>query len=280
MSSFSSPPSWCRARVAFGVDWLAAGASTGPPSATGEWWRVITALTLHGDAGHLVANLFFGAFFGAFAGQFLGSGVAWATILLAAGAGNALDLCPAAATAPRHRRLDGGLRGAGADRGADVARRVPQCVELGAALRAPDRRRRCCWPTSAPATRRPTRWPTSPASSRACSPAPPTTCAGRAGCESPVVQLGCRPRHAGAAGHLLVAGGERLARRLGLIRPSSLSCRAHPGGTDMQTQNPAARGVPSRGRGPASPGTPSSSSSSPSSSPSSTGSSSRCWSSR
>ena len=79
-------------RVAFGVDWLGAGSLQGAAFRGGEWWRVFTALTLHGDAGHLAANLFFGAFFGAFAGQFLGSGVAWATILLAAGAGNALDL--------------------------------------------------------------------------------------------------------------------------------------------------------------------------------------------
>lgn len=79
-------------RVAFGVDWLGAGSLDGSAVRDGEWWRVITALTLHGDAGHLVANLFFGAFFGAFAGQYLGSGVAWATILLAAGAGNGLDL--------------------------------------------------------------------------------------------------------------------------------------------------------------------------------------------
>ena len=81
-----------QARVAFGVDWLEAGALDGAAVRAGDWWRVVTALTLHADSGHLVANLFFGAFFGAFAGQYLGSGVAWATILLAAGAGNALDL--------------------------------------------------------------------------------------------------------------------------------------------------------------------------------------------
>jgi rhomboid protease GluP len=79
-------------RMAYGVDWLEAGALDGIAVRAGDWWRVVTALTLHADGGHLVANLFFGAFFGAFAGQFLGSGVAWATILLAAGAGNTLDL--------------------------------------------------------------------------------------------------------------------------------------------------------------------------------------------
>ena len=89
-------------RVAFGVDWLQAGALDGVAVRDGEWWRVVTALTLHGDIGHLVANLFFGAVFGGFAGRYLGSGVAWATILLAAGAGNALDL---ALLPPTHRAI-------------------------------------------------------------------------------------------------------------------------------------------------------------------------------
>jgi len=78
--------------VAYGVDWLSAGVLDGIAVRDGEWWRVFTALTLHGDIGHLIANLFFGAVFGGCVGRYLGSGVAWAIILLAAGAGNALDL--------------------------------------------------------------------------------------------------------------------------------------------------------------------------------------------
>lgn len=91
-----------QARVAYGVDWLGAGALDGAAVRAGAWWQVFTALTLHADAGHLAANLFFGALFGAVAGQYLGSGVAWATVLLAAGAGNALDvlLLP-----PSHRAI-------------------------------------------------------------------------------------------------------------------------------------------------------------------------------
>jgi membrane associated rhomboid family serine protease len=81
-----------QARVAYGVDWLETGALDGAAVRAGDWWQVFTALMLHADAGHLVANLFFGGLFGAVAGQYLGSGVAWATILLAAGAGNALDV--------------------------------------------------------------------------------------------------------------------------------------------------------------------------------------------
>lgn len=91
-----------QARVAFGVDWLEAGALDGEAVRVGAWWRVFTALTLHGDAGHLIANLFFGAVFGGCAGRYLGSGVAWGMILLAAGAGNALDL---ALLPPAHRAI-------------------------------------------------------------------------------------------------------------------------------------------------------------------------------
>ncbi len=91
-----------QARVAYGVDWQGMGALDGAAVRAGDWWQVFTALTLHTDAGHLAANLFFGALFGAVAGQYLGSGVAWATIVLAAGAGNALDvfLLP-----PSHRAI-------------------------------------------------------------------------------------------------------------------------------------------------------------------------------
>ena len=88
--------------VAYGIDWLDAGGLDGAAVRGGEWWRVVTALTLHADAGHLVANLFFGALFGALAGQYLGSGVAWATILIAAGLGNALDLL---LLPPAHRAI-------------------------------------------------------------------------------------------------------------------------------------------------------------------------------
>jgi membrane associated rhomboid family serine protease len=58
----------------------------------GEWWRVFTALTLHADLGHLLANLAFGILFAWPASQFLGVGVAWLAIVLGAGAAYALDM--------------------------------------------------------------------------------------------------------------------------------------------------------------------------------------------
>ncbi|NKB99839.1 MAG: rhomboid family intramembrane serine protease [Pseudomonadales bacterium] len=48
---------------------------------SGEIWRVITALTLHGDLGHIFSNSLFGALFGLFVGRHLGSGLGWLLVL-------------------------------------------------------------------------------------------------------------------------------------------------------------------------------------------------------
>jgi len=74
--------------AAFGVDWWDAGALVTGSVRDGEWWRTVTALTLHADLAHLLGNLGFGSVFGLFAGQLLGPGVAWLTVLLAAAAAN------------------------------------------------------------------------------------------------------------------------------------------------------------------------------------------------
>ncbi len=75
----------------FGIDWLDAGALTTAVTHKGEWWRSVTALTLHADLGHLLGNLAFGAPFGYFAAQLLGVGRAWLSILIAAVLGNLVD---------------------------------------------------------------------------------------------------------------------------------------------------------------------------------------------
>ncbi len=77
--------------LAFHADWLDAGALVAGPTRGGEFWRAVTALTLHLDVGHLLANLGFGTVFGLLAGQLLGAGVAWATVLAAASAANLLN---------------------------------------------------------------------------------------------------------------------------------------------------------------------------------------------
>lgn len=56
----------------------------------GEWWRVVTALTLHGDVPHVVANLWAGLIFGALLIPAFGQGLAWLLILVSGVLGNAL----------------------------------------------------------------------------------------------------------------------------------------------------------------------------------------------
>jgi rhomboid protease GluP len=47
---------------AAGSAWFAAGASDAERVLHGEWWRTITALTLHADSAHVVSNVGVGAF--------------------------------------------------------------------------------------------------------------------------------------------------------------------------------------------------------------------------
>jgi rhomboid protease GluP len=74
-----------------GFHWVNRGVLDAGFAARGEWWRPITALTLHADLGHLLANLAFGALFAWPAGRIFGPGVAWLLILLGAGAAYSLD---------------------------------------------------------------------------------------------------------------------------------------------------------------------------------------------
>jgi rhomboid protease GluP len=77
---------YCTGIGLFGVDWLSAGALDA--GAGREWWRALTALTLHLDQEHLLGNLLFGVLAGIAAGRLLGPGVAWASILGAAAIAN------------------------------------------------------------------------------------------------------------------------------------------------------------------------------------------------
>jgi membrane associated rhomboid family serine protease len=89
-------------RAAFGLDWRAAGRIDGLLLRDGEWWRTITALTLHADLEHLVGNLVFGLFFGWFAGRLMGSGIAWLAVVVAGALGN---LTNTLLLAPDHRAI-------------------------------------------------------------------------------------------------------------------------------------------------------------------------------
>jgi len=86
-----SAVAWLAGLSYFGQDWLGAGRIDGALIRAGEWWRTVTALTLHAGLRHLIGNIVFGAFFGLFAGRLLGPGIAWLAIVLAGASGNALN---------------------------------------------------------------------------------------------------------------------------------------------------------------------------------------------
>jgi membrane associated rhomboid family serine protease len=75
----------------WGLDWLSAGEADAGLILSGEWWRVVTALSLHADFGHLASNMVAGAVLGILASQILGAGLTWLTILMASGLGNFLN---------------------------------------------------------------------------------------------------------------------------------------------------------------------------------------------
>jgi membrane associated rhomboid family serine protease len=81
---------YCAGIGAFGADWLSIGNLDA--AAPREWWRAVTALTLHLDQEHLLGNVLFGVLAGIGAGRLLGPGVAWASILGAAAVANYLEI--------------------------------------------------------------------------------------------------------------------------------------------------------------------------------------------
>lgn len=82
---------YCAGIGLFDVDWLEAGALRSGLSPA-EWWRPVTALTLHVDQEHLLGNLLFGAGIGVLAGRMFGPGAAWLGILLSGAVANAIDM--------------------------------------------------------------------------------------------------------------------------------------------------------------------------------------------
>jgi membrane associated rhomboid family serine protease len=76
---------------AFGLPWRAAGRSSAELVSAGEWWRAITALTLHADLQHVLGNIVFGVVFGVILAQSIGVGLAWSATLLAGALGNLVN---------------------------------------------------------------------------------------------------------------------------------------------------------------------------------------------
>jgi len=83
---------WMAGHASFGLDWLGAGRVDGALVREGEWWRLITALTLHGGIKHILGNLIFGLFFGLIAGGLVGPGFAWLAIVVAGALGNGVNV--------------------------------------------------------------------------------------------------------------------------------------------------------------------------------------------
>jgi rhomboid protease GluP len=77
--------------AAWGIAWRDAGVLDAARVGDGEWWRAVTALTLHADLGHLVGNSLFGAVFGLFVGRHLGSGLGWLMVLTGGVLGNLVN---------------------------------------------------------------------------------------------------------------------------------------------------------------------------------------------
>jgi membrane associated rhomboid family serine protease len=82
---------WLAGESAFNRDWLAAGRVDGELIRQGEWWRTLTALTLHSGFRHLAGNIGFGALFGLLAGRLFGSGLTWLCVVVASGLANTMN---------------------------------------------------------------------------------------------------------------------------------------------------------------------------------------------
>ena len=78
-------------RSLVGFDWWTAGYAQAGLIVSGEWWRTLTALTLHADLAHLASNIVAGGVFGIALAQFLGPGLAWFAILISGAVGNELN---------------------------------------------------------------------------------------------------------------------------------------------------------------------------------------------
>lgn len=83
---------WLSGQGTFGLDWYGAGRVDGSLIRDGDWWRIFTALSLHGGIKHILGNIVFGILFGLLAGGLLGSGLAWFGIVIAGGLGNLLNV--------------------------------------------------------------------------------------------------------------------------------------------------------------------------------------------
>ncbi|MFO7877520.1 MAG: rhomboid family intramembrane serine protease [Desulfovermiculus sp.] len=75
------------------VEWMELGRVDGRAILEqGQWWRVLTSLTLHSGPEHLLSNLVFGGLFLLLLSRKLGGGLAWLLTLTTAGLANGLNV--------------------------------------------------------------------------------------------------------------------------------------------------------------------------------------------
>lgn len=84
------------------IDWYAIGNADAGKILSGEWWRLVTALTLHSGGVHLAGNIVVGGVFVNRLCRDLGSGLGWGLVLLSGILGN---LANALVQSPDHRSI-------------------------------------------------------------------------------------------------------------------------------------------------------------------------------
>ncbi len=84
------------------LNWVARGNAEAGRIFAGEWWRTVTALTLHADRLHLAGNLLIGGYFVYRLCRMLGSGLGWSLILWSGIFGNLVN---ALLQSPAHRSV-------------------------------------------------------------------------------------------------------------------------------------------------------------------------------
>jgi len=80
-------------------NWVILGGVDGEKIRAGQWWRVITGLTLHSDPAHVLSNVVFGAPFVVGVCARWGLGLGWMTIILSGAIGNLINVF---VLGPRH----------------------------------------------------------------------------------------------------------------------------------------------------------------------------------
>jgi len=123
--------------------WFSSGASDAPRVLAGEWWRAVTALTLHADSTHVLSNVALGAVVITLVMRRVGVGVGAALVVLTGVGGNLVN---AWAYGEHHSSIGfstavfgtigllGGLTYAGALRDRATLRGRPAWIAIGGAL--------------------------------------------------------------------------------------------------------------------------------------------------